>query len=53
MKQVLIAFMSLVCVAIFGIAVLGTGLGLIPTFHGVVICTTMPVVIWFLPKIID
>lgn len=53
MKQIILALMSLICVLFFGIAVLGTGLGLMPLFHGVVISIAMVFIILALPKIID
>lgn len=45
--------MSLICALFFGVAVLGTGLGLMPVFHGCVISAAMVFIILALPKIID
>ena len=53
MKNILLALTSLICVLFFGVAVLGTGLGLMPVFHGCVICVAMVFIILALPKIID
>ena len=53
MKQIILALMSIICVLFFGIAVLGTGLGLMPLFHGCVIGVAMVFIILALPKIID